>query len=151
MAKNKFSLDFDGFLDMARKMDELGQGYLKKATENALIASKDHANESVSNAMASSKFSFQKGVGRSIGKSKESLEKVSSKPVKWEGTECVAYVGIDLGEAPEAMILAYGTPHIKGDSNLKNAIKVKGKYAKERSLIQREEFNKVMEEAFRNG
>ena len=36
MAKAKFGLDFDGFLDYARKLDKLGDTYLKKATDNAL-------------------------------------------------------------------------------------------------------------------
>ena len=150
MAKNNFSLNFDGFLDYAKKLDELGTEYLAKATENALTKSKEYANEQIVSAMKSSRFNFD-GTGRSKGKSIKSVEEVNSKPIEWEGSVCKAYVGVDLKDAPEALILALGTPHIKGDNNLKNALKVKGKYRKEMSLIQKEEFLKVIKEASENG
>lgn len=150
MGKNNFSLNFDGFLDYAKQLDEMGQSYLKQATENALVKSKDYANEQIINAMNSSRFNFS-GSGRSTGKAKASVEQVQSKPIEWNGTIAKAYIGADLKVAPETIILALGTPHIKGDTNLKNALKVKGKYRKEMSLIQQQEFFKVIEEANKNG
>ena len=150
MAKNNFSLNFDGFLDYAKQLDELGDKYLKQATENALTKSKEYANNSIINAMKTSRFNFN-GSDRSTGKALKSVEEVNAKPVEWEGTICTAYVGTDLKVAPEALILALGTPHIKGDTNLKNALKVKGKYRKEMSLIQQQEFLKVIKEASENG
>lgn len=150
MAKNKMGLDFDGFLQFAEQLDQLGTQYLKQATENAMTKSKEYANEQIINAMNSSRFNF-KGTGRSTGKALKSVEEVNAKPVEWEGSVCTAYVGADLKIAPEELILALGTPHIKADTNLKNAIKVKGKYRKEMSLIQQEEFLKVIKEASKNG
>lgn len=146
MAKNKFSLNFDGFLDLARQIDELGEGYLKQATENALIKSKEYVNWQIAEALETSPYNF-KGTGRSHGTTKKSAEKVADMPLEWQGTLAILPVGVSWYDAPEATLLAYGTPHIKGDTKLRNAIKVKGKVAKEVSQIQKEEFLKVMKEA----
>ena len=51
----------------------------------------------------------------------------------------------------EVQFLIYGTPHLAADTNLRNAIKVKGKYKKEVSKIQLEEFTKVIGGALNNG
>lgn len=96
--------------------------------------------------MDASPFHFD-GQGYSKGESKKSLEEVKAKPVEWNGTVATAKAGVNLSEAPQAIILAYGTPHTAGDKNLLNALKVKGKVRQEVDRIQAEEFNKVMEEA----
>lgn len=154
MGKNKFSLDFDDFLKLADQVDRLGEGYLKQATENALRKSTDYVNQEVENAMNKSKYSFASGQGGSKGRARESLEKVSQMPIKWEGTKAFAYIGVDLSEATEVIFLMNGStlngnPHIKADTKLKNAIKVKGKVKKKSSEIQKEEFTKVIEEAMK--
>lgn len=154
MGKNKFSLDFDDFLKLADQVDRLGEGYLKKATENALRKSSDYVNQEVLNAMNKSKYSFTAGQGGSKGRARESLQKVSQMPIKWEGTKAFAYIGVDLSEATEVIFLMNGTtfngnPHIKADTKLKNAIKVKGKVKKKASEIQKEEFTNVIEEAMK--
>lgn len=163
MAKAKFGLNFDGFLEYAEQIDKLGEGMLKKATENALSKSKDYANNSILEAMEKSPYEFShnrqsnKGVGgvsdgegknrRSTGKAIKSVKNIMEKPVEWDGNTAAAYIGADLKEAPELLILALGTPHIQADRNLNNAIKVKGKYRKQVSKIQQEEFIKVLREA----
>ena len=152
MGKNKFSLDFDGFLELADQVDRLGEGYLKQATENALRKSTDYINKEVENAMNKSKYSFTAGQGGSKGRARASLQKVSQMPIEWEGTKAFAYIGVDLSEATEVIYLMNGTelhgnPHVKADTKLKNAIKVKGKVKKKASEIQKEEFTKVIEEA----
>lgn len=146
MARNKFDLNFDGFLDLAKDIDALGEGYLAKATENALRESKDFVNAEIESAMDASPYHFD-GTAYSRGKAKKSLHETMAMPVEWNGTVASAYIGVDLKEAPEAIILANGTPHLAGDKNLLNALKVKGKVRKEVDRIQAEEFNKVMEEA----
>lgn len=153
MAKTKFGLDFDGFLELAEQIDKMGEGLLRKATENALTKSKEQANQSIKEAMDKSPYNFKKGgtnyAGKkyATGKAEASLSSISAKPVEWNGNEAIAYIGADLKESPELLILALGTPHLKADKNLNNAIKVKGKYRKEVSKIQQEEFLKVMKEA----
>lgn len=163
MARNKFSLNFDGFLDLARKVDELGEGFLKQATENALTKSAEYANNEVLNAMEKSKYAFNKGERSSrgvggfskgsgvnrgaTGRGKESAIKTSKLPLEWENTTAFEYIGVSWYDAPEVTLLAFGTPHIQADKTLQNAIKVKGKVRKEVSRIQQEEFLKVIKEA----
>ena len=151
MAKTNFSLDFDGFLKLAEDVDNLGEGYLKKAVDNAFTASKDYINNAVADAMEQSKYNFNRGQGYSLGKAKASLNKISNMPVEWQGTTARAFIGVSMRDALEVQFLIYGTPHLAADTNLRNAIKVKGKYKKEVSKIQLDEFNKVIEEALNNG
>lgn len=146
MARNKFDLNFDGFLDLAKDIDALGEGHLQKAVNNAFTATKDFVNAEVEKAMDSSPYNFD-WQGYSKGESKKSLEEVKAIPVEWNGTVATAKAGVNLKDAPQAIILAYGTPHSAGDKKLLNALKVKGNVRKEVDRIQAEEFNKVMEEA----
>ena len=164
MSKKNFSLDFENFLEYAERVDKMGEGLLKKATENALNKSKEYANNAILDAMERSPYSFDKGnkskdgVGgiakpsggrnrRATGKAKKSVEQTADKPIEWKGNTATAYIGGNLKEAPEILILALGTPHIKADKNLNNAIKVKGKHKKEVATIQQQEFIKVIKEA----
>lgn len=148
--KNKFGLNFDGFLELARQVDELGGDCLKQATQNAMQKGKDYANGQIIIAMSSSPYAFIKGKQSSpsnqpaTGEAIASVVEVMKKPVEWDGTRATAYIGADLKEVPEVIILAMGTPHIKADTKLKNALKVKGKIGKEFARIQQEEFNKVI-------
>jgi hypothetical protein len=146
MARNKFDLDFDGFLDMAEDLKALGGEYLHKAVDNAFKATKDFVNAEIEKAMDASPYHFD-GQGYSKGESKKSLEEVEQKPVEWNGTVATAKAGVNIADAPQTIILAYGTPHLAGDKKLLNALKVKGNVRKEVDRIQAEEFNKVMEEA----
>ncbi len=145
MAKG-FSLNFDGFLDLAREIDELGEGYLQKAVDNAFTASKEYVNKEIESAMNASKYHFD-GTNYSQGKAKASLNAVKQMPVEWEGTTAKAYIGVRLREALEMAFIIHGTPHMAKDAKLYNAVKVKGKIKKEVERIQQEEFNKVIEEA----
>lgn len=146
MAKAKFGLNFDGFKDLARQVDELGKGYLKQATENALVKSAEYANGEVIKAMNESRYNFIAGQGYSKGRARASAEEVAKTPIEWEGTVAKIPVGVSWKQAPEATILAYGTPHIKPDTRLRNALRVKGQVRKEVSRIQQEEFQKVISE-----
>lgn len=146
MAKN-FSLDFKDFLDVAYRVSEAGgDAALKRAVENAFETSKNAQNVEVGKAMKNSDYSFKAGEKGSRGRARESLIEVSETPVQWDGTVATAYIGVDLEKAPEVAILIHGTPHIKPDTNLKNALKVKGKYLKRIKEIQAAEFNKVINE-----
>lgn len=151
MAKNKFSLNFDGFLDLTREVDKLGEGLLIQATKEAIQATKDYVNAEVEKAMNTSKHSFIDGEGYSKGKAKRSLEEVASMPVQIIGTNVVAYAGVDMKEAPEVVILATGTPHIAKDTKLSNAIRVKGKIRKEVDRIQKEVFTEALRRGLNNG
>ena len=127
MAKTKFDLNFDGFLDLANDIDNLGNGYLKKAVDNAFTASKDYVNSAVDKAMDASPYHFSRGQGYSRGKAGMSLAVVRDMPVEWDGSVASAYIGVRLRDALEMQFIIYGTPHMAADTNLRNAIKVKGK------------------------
>lgn len=145
--KKNFSLDFGGFLDFAGQIEELGGSTaLKKATENAIKKSAQIANINVGKVLANSKYSFKQGVKGSKGRAEKSLAEIGRQPVVWEGTVIKAPVGVDLEDAYEVMILIMGTPHIKPDTKLKQAIKVKGRYKRDVQRIQQSEFLKVLQE-----
>ena len=150
MAKKGFSLNFDGFMDLASDVDKLGEGYLQKAVENAFTKSKEYVNNEVAKAMDASRYNFD-GTGYSQGKAKASLNEVAKMPVEWTGTVAKANIGVKTKDALEVLFLGYGTPHLAADPKLINAIKAKGKVKKEVERIQQEEFNKVIEEALNNG
>lgn len=152
MAKSKFSLDFDGFLDLAARISEAGgEAALKKATENALEKSAEIANAEVAQAMNKSRYSFTAGVKGSKGRARQSAAEVAAAPVTWEGTQASAKIGVSLAAAPEVAILMHGAPHIKPDTQLKNAIKVKGKVRKKVDEAQAAAFNAVISEIMEGG
>ena len=147
---SKFLLDFKDFLDFAYQLEELGgTDALKKATENALNLSKEEANKNIDLALRNSPYSFEAGKKYSTGGVRKSFEEVSKRPVEWDGDVCRAYIGVDTAKELEILFAMYGTPHMAGDSNLKNAIKVKGKYRKPIDEIQLNEFNKVLDEVLK--
>ena len=137
----KFSLDFEDFLDFARRVDELGgTEALKNATENALKATDEYLTPEIEKAMQTSPHNF----GRT-GKTAGTLDK--NYAVEWAGTVAKAKVGFNIAEGGlPSLFLAYGTPHIKPDVKLKNAMKGTGKHKKEIAAIQKAEFEKVISE-----
>lgn len=141
----KFSLDFDGFLDLAERISEAGgDEALKKATENALRASDEYITPEIEKAMRSSPYNFER-----TGKTAGTLDKDYS--VEWTGTVAKAKIGFKISEGGlPSLFLAYGTPHIKPDVKLKNAMKGEGKYKKEIAKIQQAEFNKIISEVLKN-
>ena len=152
MAKNKFSLDFGGFLDYARIIDErLGTKALQEAATEALEKSAMQANMNISLAMAKSPYSFKSGQHYSKGKAKKSLAETAKKGVEVDGTLITAFAGVDLSEAPEVAILAKGSPHLKADTNLRNAVKCKGKYRKEIMNIQQRIFFEKVQSVAKKG
>lgn len=144
MAKN-FSLDFDGFLDYASKVGELGGNeLLKQATENALKATDEYLTPEIEKAMRSSPHNFER-----TGKTAGTLDR--NYDVEWTGTVAKSKVGFKISEGGlPSIFLAYGTPHIKPDVKLKNAMKGTGAHKKVIAEIQKAEFNKVISEALNN-
>lgn len=147
MAQNKgFGIDFNGFLDLAEEIDELGKGdALLEVVKTTIEYTKDFVNGEVEQALNSSKYSFTEGEKYSQGKARASLEAVKKMPVEVNGTEVVGYAGIDLADAPEVLPLAYGTPHLAKDKALYNALKVKGKVQKDVAKLQAEIFKNLFD------
>lgn len=139
---SKFSIDFDEFSQIEKKLKELaGMDGVIKATENALRATDDYVTAEVDKAVASSPYNFDR-----TGNTKKSIDR--EKTVDWKGTEASVEAGfrISKGGLP-SIFLMYGTPKVKPDTNLYNAVKGAGKHAKKIREIQQEEFNKVISEA----
>ena len=151
MARKGFSLDFDDFLAVAEEISSISDDLLLKAAVDAVEASRVYINEKVGQAMKKSEYSFKKGEGYSQGDARASLIEVSKMPIEVSGTEVVAYAGVDLADAPEALILAVrGAPNGSPDLNLRHALKVKGKVRKQVDKIQENIFNEALKGALNN-
>ena len=151
MARQGISVDFAGIFDLQETLASLGEDVYKQAVVNALGASKDYVNEEILKAMNASKYHFDAGTGYSKGDAKKSLTKVEQMDVQVRGSEAVAYAGVSYHDAPELWYIAVGAPHTPKDTNVHNAVRVKGKVLDKVQEIQRDEFNKVIEEALNRG
>ena len=148
MGLNKgFSLDFDGFLDLAEDISNISNDLLLNAAVKALDQSRQIANIEIGSAMKKSEYNFRRGEGYSQGNARASLVEVSQMPIEVSGTTVTAYAGVDLEKAPEVAILAHGTPHLAKDTMLYNAIRVKGKTGKKIAKVQEAIFNEALKEA----
>lgn len=145
---NGFGIDFNGFLDLAEEINEkYSDQWLLYAAEQALEKTREYVNGEIAKIVlvgGGSQWSFDKGIAYSQGDARESFNKVSQMPVEVHGTEVVAYAGFDLEDAPEVLLIIYGTPHKAADKKLYNAVKVKGKVKKEVERIQKKVFETVL-------
>lgn len=144
MAK-KGGIEFDELLKLGAKLDELaGDEGIIRAVESAMIATDKYVTSEVEKAISSSKFNFDR-----TGATKKALEKDIE--VEWDGMTAKVKDGFILKEAGKpadgmtSVYLMYGTPLIKPDAKLKNAVRGTGKHKKEIQKIQSETFQKVIE------
>ena len=145
MAKNKISIDFDGFNVLKKQLDEIGGNATQRAVESALKASQQVIAEQVEAAIETHTLT---------GKTKKSI--VSNSPVEWTGDTASVGVGFDIGGGGlPSIFLMYGTklhgqPHIAPDRKLYDAV-YGAQTRKEISKIQEEAFEKVLERVVQNG
>lgn len=138
MARNKMTVEFNGFVTLKKQLDELGGNATKRAVESALKASQNIVADNVSAAMQSHNKTGD--VAKSI---------IDGSPVEWTGDTAAIGVGFKIsnGGLP-SIFLMYGTqvhgqPHVKPDMNLYNA--VYGTAVKKQIReIQKEAFEKVL-------
>ena len=141
----KAGVDFDDCLEFGAMIDELAGGQaVKRAVENALIATDEYVTAEVDKAVAKSRFDFDR-----TGKTKGSIDR--DKSIEWEGAQASAKAGFNLGNGGlPSIFLMYGTPKIKpADMNLKHAAKGTGKHKKKIEEIQQAEFAKVISEVMK--
>ena len=107
----KMKIEFDGFDQVVARLNKL-EGDVRKTSEKALKASRDYITPNIKKEM-----SKHKRTGKTVSSIAE------SEPVKWEGSKASIYVGFKIKEGGIASIfLMYGTPKIKKDQKLYNAI-----------------------------
>lgn len=143
MAKNKLTLEFDGFDRLKKQLDYLGGDATKNAVNNALRASEKYIAEQVTQAMRQH---------NETGETSRSI--LSDENVQWASDMASIAIGFDINNGGLASIfLMYGTklhgqPHITPDRKLYNA--VYGSKTRKKILeLQEQEFKKVLERAVR--
>lgn len=143
MAKNRISLSFKGFEELAEKLDKAG-GDLKKVTEKALITSKKIVEQNLKDTVNDSNFPAH---GKySTGLTEKSID--TSETVEWNGTKATIKVGFDFKiSGLRTIFLMYGTPRMNKSQKIYNAVygaKTKKQIAEAQEKIFREEINKIM-------
>lgn len=107
----KYGLEFQGLEDMAGRIDKMGKS-LKQTAEKALVATHSHITPNIKNAM---------GKHRRTGRTEDSI--INNARVEWAGLVASIDVGFDINNGGLASVfLMYGTPRIKPDTKLRNAI-----------------------------
>ncbi len=144
MSKNKSKIDLSHWEEYMEEISETyGDDKLLEAGTEVVEESRKFLNVEIGKALKESKFHFKKGEGGSQGKTRESLIKVSQMPTEVVGKKVVGYAGIDYKEAPEGLILAItGSPSGAKDTQLSNAIRVKGKTKNHLLKLQGDIFTK---------
>lgn len=111
MGKKRFGVTFDGFDELMANLDAL-QGDLKKVTNECLEVAPEIITPKLHQAMTKHK---------QTGQTEKSI--VEHSPVKWEGMTASIEVGFKIrnGGLP-SIFLMYGTPRMKKDTKLYNAV-----------------------------
>lgn len=144
--KNKISLQFKGFEELTKKIDDLaGTDGLKRAVEAALKTSKQEVNKEITAALQPSK--FPAGGIYSTGKTKAAINKDFA--VKWAGMVAEIPIGFDMSKSGgmTSIYLMYGTPRMKPDNELFNAIygnAIKTKVKKLQETAVKEVIERIM-------
>ena len=139
--KNKIGMQFAGFEELAKRLDEAaGTDGLKRAVEGGLKASKQYVDAQIKSAMQPPKLPAK---GKySTGATMQSM--IGSYAVEWDGMTAAIDVGFDLEKTLTSIYLMYGTPRMKPDADLYNAIY--GAAAKKKiKELQEQAVNKVLQ------
>lgn len=133
----KLGIEFDGFEKLIQKLEDV-EGAAEQATENALIATHELVTRNLQSAIAPH---------HRTGDTEESLKRNAE--VTWVGTIAEVEVGFDIenGGLPSVFLMngtkVNGTPRVKPDPKLKNAI-YGAKTKKEIAELQEKEFRKCI-------
>lgn len=124
MGKNKLSVSFSGFEDLAAKLDELGgDAALKRGVEAGLMAAKADSDKSIRKAM--SKQNLPAHGKYSTGKSLKAIYSYSK--VEWQGTQASVTVGFDRDISLTPAFLMNGSPKYDPVPGLKQALRLNKK------------------------
>lgn len=144
--KNRISIDFDGFDEMAERIDKLaGLAGLQKAVEKGLKASKDYVNAEAEKAMQKSKLPAKGKYSK--GDTLQGLDRNTAVDWKDGGTYATLKIGFDLSQNITSIFLMYGTPRMAPDKALYNAFysaKTKRKVKEVQKEVVTEYLNEIM-------
>lgn len=145
--KNRISIDFDGFDEMAERIDKLaGLAGLQKAVEKGLKASKDYVNAEAEKAMQKSKLPAKGKYSK--GDTLQGLDRNTSVDWKDGGTYATVKIGFDLSQNITSIFLMYGTPRMAPDKALYNAF-YSAKTKRKVKEVQKEVVTEYLEEIMR--
>ena len=145
--KNRISIDFDGFDEMAERIDKLaGLAGLQKAVEKGLKASKDYVNAEAEKAMQKSKLPAKGKYSK--GDTLQGLDRNTSVNWKDGGTYATLKIGFDLSQNITSIFLMYGTPRMAPDKALYNAF-YSAKTKRKVKEVQKEVVTEYLEEIMR--
>lgn len=132
-------MQFDGFNDVIRQLEQLEVDVHETVT-NALQEAGQYVTEQARAAIQPH---------RRTGKTEESL--IENPPVEWTGTQAAVNVGFDInnGGLP-SIFLMYGTPRMKKDIKLYNAV-YGAETKKKIEQIERDALDNAVEKAMQGG
>lgn len=134
MPKNKIGLQFKGFEELIADLEK-AEGNVKGTVEECLKESSKIVTEELEAAM---------NRHTRTGKTKEAIIKNSE--VSWEGTTAKIDVGFAFPEGLPSIFLMYGTPRMKKDQKVYNAIY--GKTVRDKiARVQEEILQKAVDDA----
>lgn len=135
----KMKIIFDGFADLASDIDRSG-GDLHAAVDDALVQTQKLIQNNLTHAAAPYATKGRKGYA--TGKMYQSI--IEDGQVHWTGSNAYVEAGFKLrnGGWPSIFIM-YGTPRMKKDSKVYNAIKG-SKTKKEIAALQQEVMSKYL-------
>ncbi len=116
----RMSIMFDGFKDLAYKIDEAG-GDLHAAVDEALTETQFYIQHQVES--ASMAYAHNGLKGYATGKMFNSI--INDGVIDWSGTVATVRVGFDLHQAGgfHSIFVMYGTPKMAKDQKVYNAIR----------------------------
>ncbi len=146
--RNRLELKVKGLDEYMARLDELGgTNAMKRATESALKASKQHVTPKINASMATS--NLPAGGRYSQGGTRKSID--TNAAVEWEGLTGRIKVGFRFKESGlKSIFLMHGTPKMAPVPGLKDAI-YGTKTKREISKIQTETLNKVIKRIMEGG
>lgn len=134
MAKKKFTLSFEGLEEYIQKLESLGED-IKPVVNDCLEATHVLVTKQAHESMV---------IHQRSGRTKRSIK--DNVEVNWEGHIASVGVGFDIGNGGLASVfLMYGTPRMKKDTKVYNAI-YGAATRKKVAELQKEIFSKAIRE-----